>query len=95
MKSIDELWKELENTDVGTWLDTDYTCPVCSGNTIFLIDRFDTMCCVKCNAWIEPKCSDPNCSYCATRPDTPDTAIQLETEESKAVWEELTRMLRK
>lgn len=45
-------------------------CAACKANLIYY-DAFDTYFCPKCNEWTEPKCSDPSCTYCPNRPDTP------------------------
>lgn len=34
-------------------------------------DEYDAYYCLICNEWIEPKCSDADCAYCAKRPATP------------------------
>ncbi len=30
---------------------------------------FDSYYCVKCGKWLEPRCCDPECNFCADRPD--------------------------
>ncbi len=35
-------------------------------------DGYDAYYCESCNEWITEKCSDPECEFCATRPDYPD-----------------------
>jgi hypothetical protein len=34
-------------------------------------DGWDARYCIDCNAWIEPKCGDPSCEFCANRPEHP------------------------
>ncbi len=34
-------------------------------------DGYDAQYCVDCNEWLTSKCSDPQCMYCADRPDRP------------------------
>lgn len=50
-------------------------CPNCNGNNIFYYDRFDAICCIFCNEWLEKACGDPSCPYCSKRPATPSEAF--------------------
>ena len=34
-------------------------------------EDFDSYLCLYCNIWLEKKCGDPACYYCANRPDKP------------------------
>lgn len=34
-------------------------------------DVHDAMYCPRCDMWLEPKCSDPDCDFCHRRPDRP------------------------
>jgi len=45
-------------------------CSTCKSDLDYS-DDFDAYFCPNCNEWAESKCSDPSCSYCATRPDRP------------------------
>ncbi len=47
-----------------------YTCEGCGGKTVH-IERWDAYACPTCNTWREPKCTEPACVFCFTRPDTP------------------------
>ena len=47
-------------------------CSKCKFNLVYY-DDFDAWFCPKCNYWIQSKCSDPDCKYCANRPETPLT----------------------
>ncbi|MBR7085871.1 MAG: hypothetical protein IKI37_11995 [Oscillospiraceae bacterium] len=46
-------------------------CPFCDKTFIFLINCYDAKACLCCNQWLEKACSDPNCPYCANRPEFP------------------------
>jgi hypothetical protein len=35
---------------------------------------YDSIYCELCNKWLEEKCNDEKCEYCAERPDTPSQA---------------------
>lgn len=60
--------------DFGTWL-VAYECPECGEKPTFFFDKYDAVCCVHCDNWIDRPCSDPDCPYCANRPDTPWEAL--------------------
>ena len=45
-------------------------CYKCSGGTIYY-DKFDAYFCAYCNLWLEKRCGDASCGYCASRPDRP------------------------
>ena len=34
-------------------------------------ETYDTYYCESCNKWLEEKCSDPECEFCLTRPNSP------------------------
>ena len=36
------------------------------------------MCCVYCDSWVDKPCDDPDCPFCANRPDTPSEALFYE-----------------
>lgn len=38
---------------------------------ISLNTKYDSYYCSLCNEWLDPKCEDPDCSYCPKRPDRP------------------------
>ena len=42
------------------------------GNKKLYSEGYDTYYCRECNKWLEEKCSDVYCEYCARRPPTPD-----------------------
>ena len=46
-------------------------CKKC-GNSGVLDMKYDAYYCKLCLEWLESKCSDPSCSYCASRPDFPE-----------------------
>jgi len=33
--------------------------------------KYDAYFCEKCDAWIEGRCGDPDCEFCAGRPEKP------------------------
>ncbi len=47
-------------------------CAECGWPIVYHM-RWDAACCPSCNEWKEEKCSDPECEYCANRPDLPLT----------------------
>ncbi|HEX2864997.1 MAG TPA: hypothetical protein VHN99_10550 [Deinococcales bacterium] len=49
-------------------------CPQCGGRA-FLCTTWDSAFCPRCRAWTEKACSDPDCEYCRTRPETPPLAV--------------------
>ena len=34
-------------------------------------EQYDAYYCEPCNAWMEEPCTDPDCEFCATRPEKP------------------------
>jgi hypothetical protein len=44
------------------------SCTVCAGSIYY--GKFDAYGCF-CKRWLEDKCSDTGCEYCAFRPDVP------------------------
>lgn len=50
-------------------------CPECGKSDTFYYDRFDAVCCLFCDEWLEKACSDPLCTYCSKRPDKPSEAL--------------------
>lgn len=45
------------------------------GASVVYSTLYDAMFCPRCAAWTERRCSDPDCSFCATRPEVPPTLI--------------------
>lgn len=45
------------------------------GHTIERIEWCDAYCCLTCDEWTEPECDDPDCDYCAARPEKPRDAF--------------------
>lgn len=52
-------------------------CPICGSSPIFMINCYDARACLYCNTWLEKACSDPNCPFCANRPESPAGAFFL------------------
>ena len=50
-------------------------CPRCGQRTLFQIDQYDAMCCTACDEWLDAPCGDPDCPFCARRPETPGEAL--------------------
>lgn len=48
-------------------------CPHCNTKKKYSSwdDGYDAYYCDKCDIWLEPKCSNPECEFCSTRPDKP------------------------
>ena len=62
-------------------------CPICENQNVFHYDRYDAKCCLSCNVWLEKNCGDPDCPYCANRPESPQLALCLETPRpTDALW---------
>jgi len=51
-------------------------CSVC-GRVERYFFKYDALCCFTCDEWIESSCSDPDCEFCASRPDYPSEALGL------------------
>lgn len=62
----------------GTWLN--YECPECDKKLTFFFDRYDAVCCVYCDNWIDESCGEPDCPFCANRLDTPSEALFYQKE---------------
>ena len=45
-------------------------CPTCKSEKSYSA-RYDAYYCELCNKWLEVACNDPNCEYCAERPEKP------------------------
>lgn len=58
------------------------TCPKCDGEELFFYDRYDAICCLYCDEWIDKACGSPECPYCSKRPSTPSEALYFEQERS-------------
>lgn len=52
-------------------------CPICGKNTTLQIYKYDALCCISCNEWLEDACTDPDCPFCAKRPLTPYEAYYM------------------
>ena len=65
-------------------------CPECGNQKLFYYFRYDAEACLQCDLWLAPKCSDPDCPYCANRPDSPEEALMLEEiphdAEARKLW---------
>lgn len=58
-------------------------CPFCDTDSIFLINAYDAKSCLFCDQWLEKVCHDPECPFCAIRPDTPSSALFLLKEKAE------------
>lgn len=45
-------------------------CPECQSLRVYY-EKYDAYFCPQCDVWLEPKCNDPKCQFCAIRPDKP------------------------
>lgn len=62
---------EVESFEITAAYD-DPTQRPCSCGTLPTRDpKHDAYACLTCDRWIEKKCRDEKCSYCATRPEKP------------------------
>ena len=50
---------------------TDTPCPLCGQMNKIYIYKYDALACISCNEWLEEACTDPMCSFCVGRPETP------------------------
>jgi hypothetical protein len=48
-------------------------CPNCGSERQYNYEH-DAYYCELCNIWAEPKCSNSECEFCATRPEKPSQA---------------------
>jgi len=46
-------------------------CAECEGLLLYF-DKYDALCCPRCNLWHDSMCGDVNCEFCANRPETPE-----------------------
>ena len=46
-------------------------CQECGEMSRLYSDKFDSYFCAACDKWLENKCSDGGCDFCATRPEKP------------------------
>lgn len=53
--------KETKQSDI-------HKCSDCKVKSV-RCDLFDAYFCPKCERWLEDKCKDPACKFCANRPD--------------------------
>ena len=58
------IWEKI-----GQSIDT--PCPLCGQHSKMYIFKYDALACINCNEWLEKACTDPTCSFCARRPETP------------------------
>lgn len=49
-------------------------CSKCNSE-IQYSNKYDAYYCELCNEWLEPKCEDPECEFCNTRPNKPSQRI--------------------
>lgn len=49
-------------------------CPKCDSE-IQYSNKYDAFYCELCNEWLDPKCEDPKCEFCSTRPNKPSQRL--------------------
>ena len=52
-------------------------CPKCGGPAKYSL-QYDACFCPACELWLEERCGDPGCGYCANRPPKPSDALAEE-----------------
>lgn len=55
-------------------------CPECGEESLFNFDKYDAVCCMSCDIWIDKVCGEPDCPYCSGRPAAPSEALYMENE---------------
>ena len=48
------------------------------GHEVGYCERHDAYYCATCDAWLESKCADPTCVFCASRPQKPSQCVEAE-----------------
>lgn len=49
-------------------------CEVCGSNLYDML-KYDSICCLKCNTWLEEACEDVSCIFCKDRPQLPRDVV--------------------
>jgi hypothetical protein len=49
----------------------------CCGSECKYNEHFDAHYCQKCDEWLEEKCNDQECKYCAERPEKPSSSLSI------------------
>ena len=57
------------------WIAHNKFCTECKRIALYSED-YDAYFCAACDLWLEAKCPDPHCDYCALRPDLPSLASE-------------------
>lgn len=70
---IAEMWTSVVY-DVLTETKRKPACP-CQGVIGTRVEQYDAYACLSCNSWLEAKCADPSCDFCAKRPARPFTPV--------------------
>ncbi len=52
------------------------SCPFCGRQKAYSM-RYDAYYCPPCDLWLEEVCGDPECEFCAGRPERPSQAKEL------------------
>lgn len=50
------------------------TCQECGAMSRLYHEEFDAYFCIVCDKWLEKKCNDGDCEFCAKRPKKPSEA---------------------
>ena len=79
-QKFDRKWRKKWET-LGIWLDEE--CQQCGEKKHFDYAKYDSVGCVGCDIWLDGKCGDPKCPFCAKRPEKPSEAFFLESSMEK------------
>ena len=67
-----------------SWYLPEHSCPLCGQKGVVrLFYEYDACGCMNCNNWLEAVCTDPDCPFCANRPETPQEAAFLLLEQNE------------
>ena len=68
------VWKSVKysNSDIGESVLVKHRIVCKKHNESILVEKYDAYACLKCNMWLEQKCSDSTCIFCETRPVNPN-----------------------
>jgi len=74
----DPFWIQHEHGDPTPHEGHDVRCVFCE----YEGGGFETLFCKTCDEWIDPKCGNPKCEFCKTRPEKPSMMSKEDMENS-------------